>query len=199
MTRLHSAACERNRGPILDVLKQVFPAEGTVLEVAAGTGMHAVHFSTHFPKLTWQPTDFTDEALASIAAWREEEGPENLRPPVRLDVLARDWPLEVADAIFNANMIHISPPACTEGLLAGAGRVLAAGAPLALYGPFMIGGQHTAPSNERFDASLKSRDPSWGVRDLDDVKAKAAAHGLAFERTFEMPANNLTVVFRRTA
>ncbi|HJL18151.1 MAG TPA: DUF938 domain-containing protein [Sandaracinaceae bacterium LLY-WYZ-13_1] len=200
--RLFSAACERNRGPILEVLRAVLPDHGRVLEIAAGTGMHAVHFAARLPALDWQPTDADEAALASIAAWREaglRERPtsENLRPPLRLDVTAAEWPVDVADALFNANMIHISPWACTVGLFTGAARVLRAGAPMVLYGPYKLDGRHTAPSNARFDASLRARDPRWGVRDLDEVRRLAAEHGFAFERRVEMPANNQTVVFRR--
>ncbi|MBX3271491.1 MAG: DUF938 domain-containing protein [Sandaracinaceae bacterium] len=199
MARLHSAACERNRDPILAVLREVLPQAGLVLEIAAGTGMHAAYFAPRFPTLTWLPTDAEDEALASIAAWREDARAENLSPPARLDVTASAWPVERADAIFNANMIHISPFECTEGLLSGAARVLADGAPLVMYGPYKIGGAHTAPSNEAFDQSLRARDPRWGVRDLDAVIALADAAGLAYERRVTMPANNLCVVYRRRA
>lgn len=197
MTRLFSAACERNRAPILEVLREVLTSEGSVLEVASGTGLHALHFARGLPHLTWQPSDTSDEALASIEAWREAEGPENLHAPVRLDVTEERWPIESAAAIFNANMTHISPFSCTRGLLAGAARVLEPGAPLVLYGPYQVDGAHTAPSNERFDQSLRSRDPSWGVRCLTEVSAIAAEQGLAFERRVSMPANNMILVFRR--
>ena len=197
--RLYSTACERNREPIREVLAQVLPRSGLVLEVASGTGMHAVHFAAGFPELQWQPTDVPEEALDSVEAWREEAGLPNLRPPLRLDVTERPWPVERAEAIFNANMIHISPFACTEALLAGAGEVVAPGGPLVLYGPYRIGGAHTAPSNARFDESLRARDPRWGVRDLEEVIRLAEAAGLAFEARHEMPANNQTVVFRKPA
>ncbi|MCB9594281.1 MAG: DUF938 domain-containing protein [Sandaracinaceae bacterium] len=199
MARLHSDACERNRDPILAVLQEVFPREGLALEIAAGTGMHAVHFAPAFPELAWQPTDYADDALVSIEAWRRDAGAPNLRAPLRLDVTADPWPVERADAIFNANMIHISPFACTHGILAGAARVLADGGPLVMYGPYKIGGEHTAPSNARFDESLRARDPSWGVRDLDEVIRLAEAAGLAYERRVSMPANNLCVIYRRRA
>jgi len=197
MSRLYSGACERNRDPILAVLREVFPAEGHALEIAAGTGMHSVHFAAALEGLTWQPTDVDPSALASIEAWRVEEGTDNLRAPVRLDVTEHPWPVDRADALFNANMIHISPFECTEGLIRGAAAVLADGAPMVLYGPYKIGGAHTAPSNERFDQSLRARDPRWGVRDLETVQRLAADAGLTFERRVEMPANNQCVVFRR--
>ena len=197
--RMYSAACERNREPILAVLKEELPERGLVLEVASGTGMHAVWFAPRLPGVTWQPSDADDAALASIAAWREAEPAENLLPPVRVDVLAPAWPVTEADAVFNANMIHISPWSCTLALLSGASRILSPGAPLILYGPYRIGGRHTAPSNERFDESLRARDPRWGVRDLDVVAKVAADEGFTFERMVPMPANNLTVVLRRSA
>lgn len=195
--RLFSAACERNREPILEVLRSILPDRGLVLEIASGTGMHAAWFAPRLPHLEWQPSDADEEALASIEAWRRAEPSENLRPPVRLDVTLDVWPLREADAIFNANMIHISPFRCTLGLLRGAARLLNAGAPLVLYGPYKIGGAHTAPSNERFDASLRERDPSWGVRDLEAVREVAADHGFGFEDLVAMPANNHCVVFRK--
>jgi len=197
MSRLYSAACERNRDPILAVLREVFPDEGFALEIAAGTGMHSVHFAAAFEGLVWQPTDVDPGALASIEAWRVEEGTENLRSPIELDVTDEPWPVERADALLNANMIHISPYECTHALFRGAAAVLVEGAPMVLYGPYKIGGEHTAPSNERFDESLRARDPSWGVRDLEAVQELAADAGLTFERRVQMPANNLCVVFRR--
>lgn len=199
--RLHSAACERNREPILRVLEDVFgplPEGAIVLEIAAGTGMHAVYFAPRFAHLSWQPSDADEAALASIEAWREAEPSPNLRAPIRLDVLSRPWPIDRADAIFNANMIHISPWETCLALFEGAERVLTAeGAPLVLYGPFQIDGAHTAESNAAFDASLRARDPRWGVRDLADVTAVANERGFTRERIVRMPANNLSVVFRR--
>ncbi len=201
--RLFARACERNREPIRDVLAEALPAEGAVLEIASGTGMHAVFFAAAFPRLAWQPTDPEPGALASIRAWRAAEGTPNLREPVALDVTAEPWPVEVAGdgyaAVFNANMIHISPFECTEALLRGAGRVLPPGGPLVLYGPFQVGGQHTSESNARFDASLRARDPRWGVRDQDVVVGLAAEQGLALASVREMPANNRTLIFRREA
>jgi SAM-dependent methyltransferase len=195
--RFHAPATERNREPIAAVLEGVLPAEGLVLEIAAGSGEHAVHFAGRFPNLLWQPTDPDPEALASIAAWREEAGLANLLEPQRLDAAAPDWPVAAADAILCVNMVHISPWAATEGLMRGAGALLPPGGPLILYGPYRRAEAPTAPSNEAFDASLRSRNPDWGLRDLAAVKAEAARHGLGFERLHEMPANNLTLVFRR--
>lgn len=189
-------ATERNREPIGAVLREVLPDRGTALEIASGTGEHAVCFAGLFPKLLWQPTDPDPVALESIRAWRAEEGPANLLEPLRLDAAAEIWPVDAADAILCVNMVHISPWTATEGLMRGAGRLLGAGAPLVLYGPYRRAGVPTAPSNEAFDESLKARNPEWGLRDLEAVEAEAAKHGLRLERVVEMPANNLTVVFR---
>jgi SAM-dependent methyltransferase len=190
-------ATERNREPLAAVLREMLPASGTVLEVASGTGEHAVYFARLFPGLLWQPSDPDPEALASIRAWRGEAGLGNLLAPLRLDAAAERWPVAAADAILCVNMVHISPWAATAGLMRGAGRLLPAGAPLVLYGPYRRAGAPTAPSNEAFDESLKSRDPQWGLRELEAVAAEAAQYGFRLDRLFEMPANNLTVVFRR--
>lgn len=195
--RRHAPAAERNKQPILDVLRRVLPASGTVLEVASGTGQHVAHFAAALPALTWQPSDRTDQEFASIVAWCASTGASNARPPLVLDVTREPWPLATVDAIFCANMIHIAPWQACLGLLRGAGRHLAPGAPLVLYGPFRIGGEHTAPSNAAFDADLRARDPAWGVRDLDEVARVAASHGLELEERVAMPANNLTVILRR--
>lgn len=189
----YSPACERNRAPILEQLRGLLPASGLVLEIASGSGQHAVHFAAGLPGLSWQPTDPDPIALASVAAWREEAGLPNLRPPLRLSVL-EPWPIEGADAMFCANMVHISPWECTLALLAGAARVLPAGGRLLLYGPYRRNGQ-MAPSNLAFDESLRSRDPRWGVRDLEALQA--AARGFTLERVVEMPANNLIVSLHR--
>jgi SAM-dependent methyltransferase len=190
-------AAERNREPIAAVLREVLPERGTVLEVASGTGQHAAYFASLFPDLLWQPSDPDPDAMDSIRAWRLEAGPGNLLEPVELDAAAPVWPVERAEAILCVNMVHISPWAATQGLLRGAGRVLAAGAPLILYGPYRRAGVPTAPSNEAFDASLRARNPQWGLRELETVAAEAEANGLSFERLFEMPANNVTAVFRK--
>lgn len=193
----HAPATVRNRDAIADVLEAVLPPSGTVLEVASGTGEHIVHFAHRFPQLVWQPSDYADVSLPSIAAWVAEAGVTNVQPAVQLDAASKDWPVQQADAILCINMIHIAPWAATIGLMAGAGRLLPTGAPLYLYGPYLREGVETAPSNLAFDQSLKDRDPDWGLRDLFAVTARAAGQGLVLERVIEMPANNLSVIFRK--
>lgn len=168
-----------------------------MLEVASGTGEHAVHFAQALPQLLWQPSDPDPAALRSIEAWRAEAGLFNLLPPVSLDARAASWPVTEADAILAINMVHISSWAATQGLMRGAGRLLAPGAPLYLYGAYRRDGVETAPSNEAFDESLRARDPGWGVRRLEDVVAEAEANGLGLASVVPMPANNLSVVLRR--
>ena len=194
---LTAPAVARNRDPILAVLREVLAAPGTVLEIASGSGEHAVHFASALPHLVWQPTDPDAQALRSIAAHAAQAQLPNLLPPLELDAAAPAWPLTRADAVVSINMIHIAPWRAAVGLMAGAGRLLPPGAPLYLYGPYRRHGRHTAPSNADFDESLKARDPEWGVRDLDEIAELADRHGLALERTVAMPANNLSVVFRR--
>jgi SAM-dependent methyltransferase len=193
MTRQHAPATHRNREPIREVLARVLPASGTVLEIASGTGEHAVYFARAFPALVWQPTDADPMALASIAAWREGEGTANLSPPLALDVHAEAWP--AADAIVCCNMIHIAPWSAALALFAGAARVLAPGGALVLYGPYLIDGV-TAPSNLAFDRSLRARDPAWGVREVRELEA--AARGFVLEELAALPANNHVLVWRRT-
>ncbi len=192
----HAPSAERNREPILSVLREVLPRRGTVLEVASGTGQHAVFFSRAFPELTWQPSDADPAARESIDAWRVEEGPPNLLAPLALDASAPTWPVEGADALVCINMVHISPWEACRGLMRGAGRVLPPGGPLILYGAYFIEGRPTAPSNLSFDASLRERNPAWGVRELDAVTAEARAHGLELDRVVDMPSNNFTVIYR---
>lgn len=188
----NAAATARNREPIREVLARVLPASGLVLELASGSGEHAIHFAAAFPQLAWQPSDPDPTALASIAAWRAEAGLANLRAPVALDAASDAWPIAAADAIVCINMIHISPWAATLGLFAGAARL---GAPLVVtYGPYLVDGE-TAESNRAFDRSLRDRDPRWGVRELRDVER--AATGYALAEVVAMPANNLTLVFQR--
>lgn len=196
--RLSSPATARNTEPILEVLKGHMPAAGPVLEVACGAGQHALAFARALPCLDWTPSDPDPAALASAEAWRAE-GPENLRPPVRLDLLDETtWPERPFKAVFCANLTHISPWAATEGLMRLAGRVLLKpGGLLVLYGPFRETGVPLAPSNFDFDRSLKSRDPAWGLRELDEVVLAAKDEGLAHTLRVEMPANNLTLLFRR--
>jgi len=190
-------AVARNRDSILAVLRRVLPAQGLVLQIAEGSGEHAVHFAAALPNLNWQPTDRDAAALNSIAAWRAQVGLPNLLAPLALDVTSQPWPVARADALLCINMIHIAPWRATEGLMAGAARVVPSGGVLFLYGPYKLDGSHTAPSNEAFDADLRARNPEWGVRDLDDVRSLAAQHGFEFIECVAMPANNLSVVFRR--
>ncbi len=203
MTKSHSDAAlsspsvARNRDPILEVIRRVLPRTGTILEIASGTGEHAVHFAAALSPLTWQPTDQEEHALSSIAAHRAASGLPNLLAPLRLDAATPDWPMERADAVVAINMIHISPWRATQGLMAGAGRILPPGGVLFLYGAYKENGAHTAPSNEAFDQNLRSRNPEWGIRDLEEVVELAGNHGLEFVERIPMPANNLSVVFRR--
>lgn len=195
-TARHAPATARNRDPILAVLRDILPASGLILEIASGTGEHVRHFAESLPDLDWQPSDPDTDALASIVAWTE--GLPNIRAPLRLDASAPDWPVKRADAILCINMVHISPWSATEGLFAGAARLLASGAPLYLYGPYRRAEVPTAPSNEAFDESLKARNPEWGLRRLEDVVALAERTGFGLDRVMEMPANNLSVAFRHT-
>ncbi|MDB5592720.1 DUF938 domain-containing protein [Enterovirga sp.] len=196
---LISPSAARNRDPILAVLRRELPGRGTVVEVASGSGEHAVYMAAALAGILWQPTDRDPEALASIAAHREAAGLANLLPPLRLDAAAPSWPVETADAIVAVNMIHIAPWRAAEGLMAGAGRILPAAGALILYGPFAEAGRELAPSNVAFDESLRLRNPEWGLREIGQVGAEAARHGLTLAARHEMPANNLTLVFRRPA
>jgi len=200
--RLSASATQRNREPIATVLRRVLPPAGTVLEIASGTGEHAVWFAANLPGVVIQPSDPDEEHRASIAAWTRFTGVANVHAPLAIDVEAAGWetgegvPRDVA-AILCINMIHISPWAATLGLMRGAGALLPPGGVLYLYGAYKRGGGHTAPSNASFDASLRARDPEWGVRDLEAVTAAASDAGLAPESVIEMPANNLSVILRR--
>jgi SAM-dependent methyltransferase len=195
--RLFHAHVARNRAPILDVLKRVLPSAGLVVEVASGSGEHAVYFASGLPTVSWQPTDTDAAALASIAAHRAAAAAANLLAPLRLDTTSEQWPVAHAQAVVCNNMIHIAPWAVTEGLMRGSGRILPAGGVLYLYGPYRIDGRHTAPSNQDFDTWLRAQDAAWGVRDLADVTELAARCGFALAETVPMPANNLSVIFRR--
>jgi SAM-dependent methyltransferase len=187
----------RNREAISDVLEGILPKSGLVLEIASGTGEHVIHFAAHFPGLIWQPTDDDDAGIASIESWRSDVDLPNIEPALRLDASAAEWPVKSADAILCINMIHIVPWAATQGLMAGAARTLGEGGLLYLYGPYLEEDVPTVPGNVAFDASLKSRNPEWGIRQAEEVIALAAGHGLHFERRIAMPANNLSLVFRR--
>jgi len=191
-------AAERNQQPICDLLTGALPVTGTVLEVASGTGQHVVAFARAFPHLTWQPSDVDPASLDSISAHLDEARPPNVQSPLLLDASAPDWPVAAADAIVTINMIHIAPWACCLGLLAGAGRLLPSGGLLYLYGPYRVDGAFTAPSNAAFDERLRAMDPRWGVRELREVERAANRNELALERVVDMPANNLSVLFRRT-
>jgi SAM-dependent methyltransferase len=197
--KLRSPAAARNVEPIGDVLAEWLPSSGLVLEVASGSGEHALAFARRFPHLTWQPSDPDAAALASVETWRAEEGPRNLLPPVRLDVAEREWPVAVADAVLSINMVHISPWEASLGLLDGAARLLAAGGPLILYGPWIVDGEPTAPSNLLFDADLKRRNASWGLRRVAAFAEEAAKRGLALDAERAMPANNRMLLFRSAA
>lgn len=190
-------AAARNREPISRVLRDCLPGPGQVLEIASGTGEHAVWFSGALPERTWQPTDRDPGALRSIAAWRDSASLPNLLPPLPLDAAADTWPVVRTDAVVAINMIHIAPWAATQGLIAGAARVLTSGGLLYLYGPFREGGAHTGAGNAAFDAQLRASDPSWGIRDLDEIAALASRHGFMAPERIAMPANNLSVIFRR--
>jgi hypothetical protein len=196
--RRHAPATLRNRDAIAAVLAEWLPTTGTVLEVASGSGEHVVHFAATLPALDWQPSDPDPAGLVSIAAWCGEAGLANIAPPLALDASADDWLIDHADAMLCINMVHISPWAATLGLLAGATRLLPSGAPLILYGPYIEPDVPTADSNMAFDASLRARDPAWGLRNINDVKAAAADAGLTFAERRAMPANNLMLLFRRT-
>ncbi|MFS0516979.1 DUF938 domain-containing protein [Nostoc sp. UIC 10607] len=208
--RQYAPATERNREPILEILLQVLPQSGTILEIASGTGEHAVFFASRLSSHLWLPTDANLELRASIIAWTEHIGCNNVCPPLELDVREPVWAVEKGAVtqwlnispivtIVNINMIHISPWSACLGLMAGAGRILAAGGILYLYGPFKQGYEHTAASNAAFDEYLRAQNQEWGVRNLDDVVAAAKAEHLILKQIYQMPANNLSVVFERSA
>ncbi|MEM5294751.1 DUF938 domain-containing protein [Burkholderia sp. JPY481] len=197
--RQYSPSAERNREPILAVLRDALPARGRVLEIASGTGEHAIWFAGALPGLDWQPSDADEQARESIAAWTAHAGLANVREPLALDVHQPDWGVDALDAVVCINMIHISPWSAAQALVDGAGRRLVDGGVLYLYGPYRRGGAHTAPSNEAFEQWLKSRDPGWGVRDMEAVVALGDAAGLTCERAVAMPANNFSLVFRKRA
>ncbi len=195
--RREAPAAARNRQPILDVLRTYLPDKGLVLEIASGSGEHAVHFAQALPALVFQPTDPGAEQRASIDAWVRTLALANVRPALDLDAATDEWPVERADALVCINMIHIAPWAAAIGLMRGASRVLPAGGVLFLYGPYNRGGRPTSPGNEAFDRSLRQQDPSWGVRDLEAVTALASGRGFSAPEIFEMPANNLSLIFRK--
>ncbi len=193
--RLYYPHVGRNREPIAEILSRVLPPHGLILDVASGSGEHAAYFAKRLPSLSWQPTDSDPVALASIAAHQTASDAPNLLAPLCLHAMSEQWHVERADALVCINMIHISPWSATEGLMAGAGRVLSAGGTLYLYGPYRIDGHHTAQSNQDFDVWLRTQHAQWGVRDLTEVAELAERYGLSLKETVPMPANNLSIIF----
>ena len=193
---LHSPATERNKKPILEVLRHILPSTGLVLEIASGTGQHVVHFARELPNLFWQPTDPDEASRATIVARLRAANLDNVKEPMALDVLSTHWPVNLSDAILCINMIHISPWAATEALFLKAKHVLSSAGVLYLYGPYRQSGRHTEASNESFDTSLRSHNSEWGIRNLEDVTRIAELQGFVLETTKDMPANNLSVIFR---
>ncbi len=199
--RRHAPSAQRNEAPILDVLRDVLPATGRAVEIGSGTGQHIAAFARAFPAIAWQPSDPFAESRVSIAAWVAETALDNLAAPLAVDVTTPDWPAALdgpRDAIVCINVLHIAPWAVAEGLMQGAGRLLSPGGIVYLYGPYKRDGRHTAPSNTAFDASLRQRDPTWGVRDIVDVAACAETNGLTLDRVIDMPRDNFSLVFRRS-
>ena len=195
--RRSAPAALRNREPIAEVLADWLPKSGLVLEIASGTGEHVVYLAERFPKLEWQPSDVHPDALESIAAWRTGAGLPNVRPPLAVDAGEPDWPIQQADALLSINMVHICPWPSALGLIHGAARLLPPDAPLILYGPWLTDVRATAPSNLAFDLDLKRRDPSWGLRRVEQFEAAAGERGFELRETREMPANNLMLLLGR--
>ncbi len=197
----YAPATQRNREPILTVLKEALPSKVNILEIASGTGEHAVFFAPHFPQSRWIPSDINPESLLSIAAWRKDCPTDNLQPPLTLDVAKSNWHKQLIKskitAIICINMIHISPWQSCLGLMTGAGDLLPQDGILYLYGPYKVNNQHTAPSNQEFDQYLQAQNRAWGVRNLEDVVEIANQFGLKLEKTVAMPANNLSVIFQK--
>ena len=195
--RQYAPATVRNRDFILDVLRDVLPMTGVILEIASGSGEHVVHFARNLPSLVFQPSDPEPDALLSVAAWVKAAHVTNVRAPIVLDASQSSWPIASADGIICINMVHISPWDATVGLIRGAAAILPTGSPLYLYGPYKRKGFATAPSNEAFDRNLRNRNPTWGLRDLEAVAAIAQSVGFSLPAVIEMPANNLSAVLRR--
>ena len=195
--RRSAPAALRNRQPIAEVLRDWLPATGLVLEIASGTGEHAVHFAREFPQLEWQPSDIHPDALDSIREWRAHSRLANVREPLVLDASASDWPIDRADAVLSINMVHISPWSSALGLIAGASRLLPEGAPLILYGPWLKDDVVTVPSNVAFDADLRHRDPEWGLRRVEDFAGAASERGFELAQVRPMPANNMMLLLRK--
>ena len=194
--RRSAPAALRNREPIAEVLKDWLPPAGLVLEIASGTGEHAIYFAGRFPELQWQPSDLHPDALDSIAAWRQQTSLVNVRAPLCLDAAASDWPIDRAETVLSINMVHISPWASALGLIDGAARILPPGGPLILYGPWLQADVPAMQSNLDFDADLKRRDPDWGLRLVEDFSKTAAERGFSLIQTRAMPANNLMLLLR---
>jgi SAM-dependent methyltransferase len=197
MTKRFAPAAERNRDAILEVLRSVLPESGLVLDVASGSGQHAVYFAAALPNLEFQPTDIDPDAIRSIAVYRVEAGLPNLKPPVVLDAASDTWPVERAAAVISINMLHIAPWGAGLGLFRGAARVLAPGGPLVLYGPFVVNGDFISQSNVAFDANLRADDPRFGLREVEDVERAAIEAGFTLEALVPRPANNHMLIFRR--
>ena len=196
--RRSAPAAERNREPIAKVLANWLPGQGLVLEIASGTGEHSAYFAERFPALDWQPSDIHPDALASIEAWRASAARANMMPPLEIDAQVADWKIKKADAVLSINMVHISPWKSAIGLLEGAERLLPSGAPLILYGPWIVADGPTASSNLAFDADLKRRNPEWGLRKVEDFAAAARERSFVLEERRAMPANNLMLLMRRS-
>jgi SAM-dependent methyltransferase len=195
--RIVSPSAERNKGPIAELLMRVLPEQGDVLEVGSGTGQHVQHFAQAMPHIRWQPTERDADCLKSIASWLALALVPNVNAPIRLDVHDKIWPVDEVAAVVCLNMIHIAPPSATEALLHGAGRVISSGGILFLYGPYRRQGRHTSASNEAFDDLLRAENPTWGVRNLEDVALLAASEGLELQEVHDLPANNLAIVFSK--
>jgi Protein of unknown function (DUF938) len=195
--RLISPSAGRNKGPIAEVLVRLLPQRGTVVEVSSGTGQHIVHFARAMPHLVWQPTERDGDCLKSIAAWLAVESLTNVNRPLYLDVHDEIWPVTEAAALVCINMIHIAPPAAANALFRGASTIMGPGAALVLYGPYRRQGRHTSTSNEAFDRQLRAQNPEWGVRNLEDVALAAEAEKFGLREIYEMPANNLMLLFRK--
>jgi len=193
-----TSSAERNKDPILAVLARVLPKRGVVLEIASGTGQHVLHFAKALPNLTWQPSDPDTELRESIALRVKEQQLANVNRPINLDVTRLPWPLQTADAVVCINMIHVAPWSATLALLEGTKALLPTQHVLFLYGPYRRFGQHTSKSNEQFDSDLRAHDPEWGVRDLEAVSEAAASSGFVLAEVVEMPANNFSVIFKRS-
>ena len=195
--RRHAPATSRNRAPILKVLREHLPQLGTILEIASGTGEHISYFARAMPHLNWQPTDIDTGAILSTAAYCKDASLANLALPKRLDVMSSNWPYTQLAGVLCINMIHIAPWSCSAGLISGAAQVLEGNGPLVLYGPFKRNGIHTAPTNETFDRMLQSKNPEWGVRDIEAVEAIARDAGFDESTAIEMPSNNCCLILRR--